>query len=303
MYHASLLFSLIGCLIFATLPTQAQQYYYKGNSPNAAKVEVGDAVYYADYLEGRTTAMGEIYRKSEFTAAHRSYPQGTLIRVTRLDNGKSVVVRVNDRGPYSQGVVVDVSKVAAMELGLLRDGRARVKVEAVGESASNPGKREATANNNQRQQPQQKNSVYYPTPQQYSTTNQERLTAKSGYYNPQQNNTTSRQTPRGYNSTANSRIPQNYNSAPASSNNSSVSTLPAGTEGYAIQVASFRNMDNASRQVKELEQKGLSNIFLMQRGGLNKVVIAAFPNKFAAQQYLDRLKQQYYVDGIVIMLR
>lgn len=290
MYHASLLSGLIGCLIIACLPLQAQQYYYKGNSPNAAKVEVGDAVYYADYLEGRTTALGEIYRKSEFTAAHRTYPKGTLIQVTRLDNGQSVVVRVNDRGPYSQGVVVDVSKAAAMELGLLRDGRARVKVEAVGQSDTNPGKKEvATA----RQQPQrqQRNSVYYPTPQQYST-NQDRLTAKGGYYNSRQSTTT----PRGYSNTSTRRIPQNNNS-------NAVKTLPNGTQGYAVQVASFRNMDNASRQVRELEQKGLSNIFLMQRGDLNKVVIAAFPNKFAAQQYLNQLRQQYYVDGIVIMLR
>jgi rare lipoprotein A len=305
MYHASIFLHLAACLCF-TISLNAQQYYYKGNGANAAKVEVGDAVYYADYLEGRTTALGEVYRKNAYTAAHRTYAKGTLIEVTRLDNGKSVVVRVNDRGPYSQGVVVDVSKAAAMALGLLRDGRARVKVEAVGFSETNPGQEVATANTQARQSaPQQRNSVYYPTPQQYNTT-QERLTAKGGSSyntNTPQSYSNTPQSSSTYNALASRSVPQSYQSSSPASSSAGIRLLPEGTQGYAIQVASFQNIDNANRQVRALNQQGLKDVYIMRKGALNKIVIAAFPNKLAAQQYLEGLRQQYLVDGIVIMLR
>lgn len=91
--------------------------------------EVGKAGYYADSLHGRKTASGEKYDKYEFTCAHKSLAFGTKIRVTRLDNKKSVVVRVNDRGPYTEGFIVDLSRAAAEEIDLIKIGITRVKVE------------------------------------------------------------------------------------------------------------------------------------------------------------------------------
>jgi rare lipoprotein A len=93
--------------------------------------EFGKAGYYADSLHGRKTASGEVYDKNDLTCAHKSLPYGTKVRVTRLDNKKSVVVRVNDRGPFIDGYVVDVSRRAAEEIGLIKDGITRVKVEVV----------------------------------------------------------------------------------------------------------------------------------------------------------------------------
>ena len=93
--------------------------------------EFGKAGYYADALHGRKTASGEKYDKDEFTCAHKTYAFGTRLRVTRLDNKKSVIVRVNDRGPYSEGFVVDLSRAAAVEIDLIKAGRANVKVEPV----------------------------------------------------------------------------------------------------------------------------------------------------------------------------
>lgn len=95
-------------------------------------VEAGTALYYADYLQGRRTASGEIFDQSELTCAHKTYPFGTWLRVTRLDNQQSVTVRVNDRGPFCEGCVVDLSKAAAARINLLGAGRAEVKVEAMG---------------------------------------------------------------------------------------------------------------------------------------------------------------------------
>lgn len=101
-------------------------------------VESGTAVYYADYLHGQSTAMGEIYSKYELTASHRYHPKGTLLKVTRIDNGKSVTVRVNDKGTFSGDVVISLSTAAAMQLELLKTGKSAVTVEMVGTSSLNP---------------------------------------------------------------------------------------------------------------------------------------------------------------------
>lgn len=98
---------------------------------NNTTEEYGKAGYYADSLQGRKTASGEPYDKNDLTCAHKSLPFGTMVRVTRIDNKKSVVVRVNDRGPYIDGYVVDVSRKAAEQIGLIKDGVTRVKVEVV----------------------------------------------------------------------------------------------------------------------------------------------------------------------------
>jgi rare lipoprotein A (peptidoglycan hydrolase) len=99
----------------------------------SAQSEVGLARYYSDALQGQRTAYGEVYDRAQFTCNHIRYPQGTLLNVTRLDNNKSVVVRVNDRGPFrNDGSIIDVSMAAASALDLTRDGYAQVKVEYYG---------------------------------------------------------------------------------------------------------------------------------------------------------------------------
>ena len=89
----------------------------------------GFASYYGASFAGRRTASGERFDPQAFTAAHRDLPFGTKMRVTNLDNGRTVIVRINDRGPYAHGRIVDVSWAAARELGMLRSGVARVRVE------------------------------------------------------------------------------------------------------------------------------------------------------------------------------
>ena len=91
--------------------------------------EVGNASFYAHRFHGRSTASGEAYDETKLTAAHRTLPFGTRVRVTNLENGRSVMLRVNDRGPHRKSRVIDVSYVAAKRLGFVRDGVARVRVE------------------------------------------------------------------------------------------------------------------------------------------------------------------------------
>ena len=93
------------------------------------RAQDGYASYYGAAFAGRRTASGERFDPNGLTAAHRDLPFGSRIRVTNLDNGRTVVVRVNDRGPYSDGRIVDVSWAAARELGMLRSGVARVHLE------------------------------------------------------------------------------------------------------------------------------------------------------------------------------
>jgi rare lipoprotein A len=95
---------------------------------SAGPALVGQASYYADKFHGRKTASGERYNKKALTCAHRSLPFGTRLRVENLTNGKIVEVKVNDRGPYSRGRLIDVSRAAAERLGFIRAGTARVKV-------------------------------------------------------------------------------------------------------------------------------------------------------------------------------
>jgi len=94
-----------------------------------AATEEGIASYYADALNGNPTASGENYDKYALTAAHRTLPFGTMVRVINLDNGKHVSVRINDRGPHSKKRVIDVSGAAAKQLDLLDSGTAKVRLE------------------------------------------------------------------------------------------------------------------------------------------------------------------------------
>ncbi|HPH19888.1 MAG TPA: septal ring lytic transglycosylase RlpA family protein [Haliscomenobacter sp.] len=104
----------------------------------AQQVEVGKANYYSDGLQGHSTAYGETYDRAQFTAAHRTYPKGTLLKITRLDNSKSVIVRVNDRGPFSNdGSLIALSMAAASQIDLTLVGNAQVKVEPYGYAETN----------------------------------------------------------------------------------------------------------------------------------------------------------------------
>jgi rare lipoprotein A len=91
----------------------------------------GVASYYAHKYHGRTTASGERFDMHAMTAAHRTLPFGTRVRVTNRDNGKSVVVRINDRGPFVKGRVIDLSLAAAKKLGMVDAGLAQVELRPI----------------------------------------------------------------------------------------------------------------------------------------------------------------------------
>lgn len=100
-------------------------------APEAEPGQRGDASYYHSSLAGRPTASGEAHDPGELVAAHRSLPFGTLVEVENLENGKTVRVRVNDRGPFAHRRIVDLSRSAAKQLGILQSGTAPVEVRVV----------------------------------------------------------------------------------------------------------------------------------------------------------------------------
>jgi rare lipoprotein A len=97
------------------------------------RAQVGRASWYGPGLQGRKTASGEVFDQNELSAAHPTLQLLSLVRVTNLENGASVVVRINDRGPYRSKRIIDVSKRAAIQLGFLRQGTARVRLEVLRE--------------------------------------------------------------------------------------------------------------------------------------------------------------------------
>jgi rare lipoprotein A len=92
-------------------------------------IEEGIASFYADTFHGSKTASGETYDKKAMTAAHRTLPFDTKVEVTNLDNGRSVSVRINDRGPHVAGRIIDLSGAAARKLKMTETGTAKVRLE------------------------------------------------------------------------------------------------------------------------------------------------------------------------------
>lgn len=129
---------LVFCVVFVSCaskePERGRQFTElpaNQTQQQVVNVELGKASYYADKFQGRSTASGEPYDRNKLTAAHPKLPFGTRCRVTNLSNGKTVEVRINDRGPFSKSRIIDLSYKAAAQLDGIRAGVFNVKVEVL----------------------------------------------------------------------------------------------------------------------------------------------------------------------------
>ncbi len=198
------------------------------------------ASYYAEDFHGRPTSSGELFDMNALTAAHKSLPFGTMLEVTNLENGKKVVVRVNDRGPFVPNREIDVSKRAAEELGMLKTGVARVSIRTV--SAFDAAARTAaTAQTAQ------------PAPGTLNVT----LTTAG---------------PAGSTGPAGSVGA----TGPASPALAAGTGETAGGR-WRIQLGSFMNEDNATRLVIKLRNEGFNPVFETS-GAMTRVVLAGIPD-------------------------
>lgn len=100
-----------------------------------AQIYTGKAIFYADKYQGKNTANGEKFDQFKLTAAHAGLPFNTIVKVTCLDNNKSVIVRINDRMPKGKGRIIELSKIAAQKLDILELGEAKVKIEVIGDAS------------------------------------------------------------------------------------------------------------------------------------------------------------------------
>lgn len=348
----------------------------------AQQADVGLSNYYSDALQGNPTAYGEVYDRTQYTASHRTYPKGTLLKVTRLDNNKAVIVRVNDRGPFSSdGAIISLSMAAASFIDLSLVGHAQVKVEQFGYADNNATAANYNTVNNQssnsfaferiyngapQETPQQYDftakgpgaNAYNNTQQQYNNIQQQygntqnntqqvqygpvppsydrRFQNRGGTYNAA--NEASSQIPSGYGYNGsgssynpaynNSNIPNSYSDNATSSNsnnpnfnwntNHPANTSPGSIEGFptlqagsgfSVQVGSYTQLDNATRQAQSLQKMGLSEIYLSQSpaanvsgGRIYKIFAGRFDNREAATIYASQIKRQFLVNGFVLRM-
>ena len=123
--------AIILCLLFQWETVAAAQTPAPSKAA-AGTTETGFAIFYSDSMQGKPVFTGEKYDKTALTAAHRTLPMGTMVKVTNLKNNKSVVVQINDRGPHgSKKLIIDLSRRAAQELDMIKDGKVKVKLEVV----------------------------------------------------------------------------------------------------------------------------------------------------------------------------
>lgn len=120
-------------VFFATLPLL---FAIAGTAEKSANKEIhtGKASYYSDKFNGRKTSSGEIFRNKHYTAAHPYLPYGTYVKVTNLENQKTVTVKINDRFRPGKGHIIDITKAAAREIDLIRYGMARVSLEIISDT-------------------------------------------------------------------------------------------------------------------------------------------------------------------------
>ncbi len=272
----------------------------------ASTQEFGLASYYADSFQGLKTANGELYDKNKMTGAHNSYPFGTMLRVTRLDNNQSVVVRVNDRGPFIKGRIVDISRKAAEQLDLISVGETRVKVEIV-------GKGEAVANTKVTTKGSS-NTV--------NTSNNAEQSSTSIPKSYNDNSTPKKATTKTQSSSTNKAMASSKKTATSSAATNSaklvrgnfnkyglykIQLLRPEKKGFGVQVASYTSYENAIQRLAILQGKWFDEILINIEPGNNgstnyKVILGQFDSQAAAENYKKNLKRKHSINGFVVGL-
>lgn len=132
MKKLTLLICLGVLFFFTTVEAQQDSNKRVKKATSKAKIQYGMASFYSNKFNGRKTSNGEIFSNQKMTAAHNTLPLGTYVRVTNLRNGRSVIVKINDRLHHRNKRIIDLSRAAATKLGYIKSGLTRVKVEVLG---------------------------------------------------------------------------------------------------------------------------------------------------------------------------
>lgn len=282
----------------------------------AQEEEYGLASYYSDDFEGRSTAYGDIYDKDELTCAHKRYPYGTMLLVTRLDTKKSVRVKVIDKGPFIKGRVVDLSRRAAEVLGIIGMGSVEVKVERVNNSrAEEPPAVVTSVEETPRsfEEPQPERIVTTPPVETKPATTPPATTTEKVTERPARTVTepvAEEPKPVATKPTVNasndrfSPVGKDYNPYGLYR---IVLEKPNTQTGFGVQVASFTSYENVMQKVADLQAQWFDNILISIEPGTGgkssyKVILGPFADQKTAQHYQESLVSRYKIRGFVLDL-
>lgn len=284
--------------------------------------EYGTASYYSDDFDGMETAYGVRYDKNQLTAAHKRHPYGTMLKVTRIDNNKSVIVKVIDKGPWIKGRIVDLSRKAAEELGLIADGVADVRVELadgstpVSEVASNSNNSvntsPKTANTNPN--PNSDNNAVASTkttPKSYEAS-EEDLTPKGGTAITEKTSTTKSTTAADLDVSKKVDIKPDGNAKVVRQNfNNSglykIVLMQPEKKGFGVQVSALGNYESVMRKVADLQAKWFDNILVFagkDKSGksIYKVMLGPFDSVSSADAYGKNISSKFNIKNFVVDL-
>ncbi len=287
-------FSLLFCFLFSLNTAVAQE-------------NIGIASYYSDSYHGRRTASGELYNKTKLTAAHKTYAFGTYLKVTRLDNKQSITVKVNDRGPYIKGRIVDLSRKAAEALDIVQDGHASVKIEVVPAPAS------AASSSVNIEAPDAN-----PTPVAAPKPVEEKPAVVASVPKPAETIAKPKPAPAPA-PKKEVKDPKTVSAAFAPGEKIvrgesykdfdlyKVQIMRPVRTGYGVQVASLSNYQNVMKQVAELQEKWFKNILISVEKGkdgkpIYKTILGPFPDRKTAVSYQSQLKKKKKINGFIVDL-
>lgn len=289
----------------------------------AQQPEFGLASFYDDSFQGSLTAYNVKYNKNDLTTSHKTYPYGTKLRVTRLDNKKSVIVTVIDKGPYMKGRIVDLSRRAAQELGMIEIGTAEVKVELY-QKASKTDTEPTSAVADKTAKP--KTSTDIPesfdkdtrtivsppsrpvstTPRTIKTTEEKPATTTTKTLASAKSKTTAapvktKLTEKG--AAPASLVKQDYKEYGLYK----IQLERPVKKGYGVQVASLTTYEAVMKQIADLQAKSFTNILVSAEKGTKnkpvyKVILGPQSTEAAATTYKSSLKKRYKINGFVVNL-
>jgi rare lipoprotein A (peptidoglycan hydrolase) len=271
----------------------------------SAAQEIGMASMYSSKFQGSRTASGEVFSHGQMTAAHRTLPFNTLVKITRTDNGKFVIVKINDRGPFVSNRLTDISQAAATKLGFNNEGdEIRVKLEVISERSvplSNPNntipKRSDTPLSMER--PSMSEKTEYVG----SKSGDNLIVPREYRYAPSRKNASPSNTV-AQKKNAIQNVTSASNATPKGGEAVGLYIHTPKRKGYAVQVASMANQDNMKRKVQEVKSDTAFPVFVhiakSAKGSSDfKIMLGPYDNKASADSCLKTI-QKKKIDGFVV---
>ena len=252
-------------------------------------VETGVASWYGPGFHGKATANGEQYNQEDHTAAHRTLQMPAIVRVTNLDNGRSTVVRVNDRGPYARSRIIDLSRAAAQDLDIVRNGTAHVRIDQLA-AESQTVKEVALGGGGA---PEQQTALAQLAAGQRSAPAAASPPPVQQAAAPPPQEVLVRATPPPYSPAAGRGGPTIVSIASGSSQSGG---------SFYVQTGAFSTITNANRQRDLISSYGSTEVFQASAGGheVYRVRVGPYTTPDAAGIVADRLKRSGYGEARVV---